>query len=163
MFLKIAGSCLALLSSTLMSQTPSPGSPDPFPELTPRASLIAILKGLDSTIADPRSVTDVILCPATRVKYSKAGDGRPESWYVAFSMNARTAAGGYMGRTMYGAVFKAGRPPRIARAQMNTDEGFDHIINSAIAKQMKDCPSVSNEQLSALLGSSDRPVVDVSR
>lgn len=163
MFSKTIGMCLALASTGAVSQAPNPASAVPqFPELTPRATLVSIIKALDSTIADPRSISDVVLCPPTRIRFSKR-DGRPESWYVAFSMNARTADGGYGGRVMYGATFKTGRPTKIYRTQANTDEGFDHLINNAIRKQMKDCPAVSNEQLSTLIGASDRPTVDVSQ
>ena len=88
MLLKLSAASLTLVSTVGFAQAPI-SAVDIFPELTPRATLIAILKALDSTIADPRSVTDVILCPATRIKYSKTGDRRPASWYVAFSMNAR--------------------------------------------------------------------------
>ncbi len=162
MFRTLSAASLALVSASALGQATFPGA-DSFPELRPRATLIAILKALDSTIGDPRSVTDVILCPASRVKFSKGQNPQPEKWYVAFSMNARSLAGGYVGRTMYGAIFKAGRPPQIAKAQMENDEGLNSLINNAIRKQMKDCPAVSNEQLSALLGASDRPVVDVSQ
>jgi len=153
--------CLAFVATSGLGQQ-TVSAADAFPELRPRATLIAILKALDTTIADPRSVRDVILCPATRVKYSKAGPPRPISWYVAFSMNTRSPDGGYEGRTMYGAVFKGDRVPQIAKAQMENDEGLNHLINNAIRKQMKDCPAVSNEQLGELLGASDRPTVDVS-
>lgn len=159
---RLSTACLIFVATSAFGQTTVSGA-DAFPELQPRATLIAIVKSLDSTIADPRSVRDVILCPATRIKYSKIGIRRPESWYVAFSMNVRSSYGGYAGRTMYGAVFKADRLPRIAKAQIDNDEGINHLINNAIRKQMKDCPAVSNEQLEELLGASDRPTVDVSR
>ena len=162
MLRKLSAASLALVSTVGSAQAPI-SAVDIFPELTPRATLIAILKALDSTVADPRSVTDVILCPATRIKYSKTGDRRPASWYVAFSMNARSPAGGYVGRTMYGALFKAGRLPQVAKAQMETDEGLNRLINDAIRKQMRDCPVVSNDQLVALLWTSNRATVDVSR
>lgn len=125
--------------------------------------MLGIIKGLDSTIADPRSISDVVLCPATRIKLSRSGNQQPQSWYVAFSMNSRTAGGGFGGRVMYGAVFNSGKVPKIYRTQTPTDEGFDKLINDAVRKQMKDCPSVSNEQLSALIGTTDRPTVDISR
>ena len=163
MFWKLSATCLALVSTSGFGQAPISATADGFPELRPRATLIAILKALDSTIADPRSVTDVILCPATRVKYYRARELRPESWYVAFSMNTRSPDGGYTGRTMYGASFKAGRPAKIYKTQMENDEGFNYLINNATRKQMKDCPAVSNEQLRELLGASDRRTVDISR
>jgi hypothetical protein len=155
--------CLIVVTASALAQAPSPAGADPLSELRPRALLIAILKALESTIADPRSVTDVVLCPATKVKYSKGGDRRPESWYVAFSMNSRSLGGGYAGRTMYGASFKAGKAPKIYKTQIDNDEGFNLLINNATRKQMKDCPAVSNEQLAELLGTSDRPTVDISR
>lgn len=136
-------------------------SVEQFPELRPRAVLVEILKALDTSIADPRSVTDVVLCPPARIKLGK--DGRPHSWYVAFSMNARTADGGYGGRVMYGAIFKRGRPTRVVRTQMATDEGIDHLINASIRKQMANCPAVPNDQLRELVGATDRPLVDVSQ
>lgn len=159
---RLSTACLAFVATSGFGQQ-TVSAAGAFPELRPRATPIAILKALDSAIADPRSVRGVILCPATRVKYSKAGAPRPESWYVAFSMNSRSSDGGYAGRTMYGAVFKADRLPQIAKAQMENDEGLNQLINNAIRKQMKDCPAVSNEQLGELLGASDRRTVDVSR
>jgi hypothetical protein len=63
---------------------------------------------------------------------------------------------------MYGAIFRRDRLPEVTRIQAKTDEGFDHLFNQIIAKTMKDCPIVSNEQISALIGASDRPTVDVS-
>ena len=134
-----------------------------FPELTPRAIMLGIIKGLDGTIADPRSIADVVLCPATKIKLSRGGDPRPQSWYVAFSMNSRTTSGGFGGRVMYAALFKNGKVPEIVRTQMPTDEGFDRLINNATQKQMKDCPSVPNDQLEAMLGATDRPTVDISQ
>ena len=134
-----------------------------FQELSPRAIMIEIIKGLDGSIADPRSISDVVLCPATRIKLSKTGEPQPQSWYVAFSMNSRTVSGGFGGRVMYAALFKRGKVPELIRTQMPTDDGFDRLINNATQKQMKDCPTVSNEQLAVLVGATDRPVVDLSK
>jgi hypothetical protein len=157
-----AGLVLAASAAHSQAQTPVEGG---YPEFAPRAILVAIIKGMnaaiDGTVPDPRSMSDVILCPPTHIKYSKS-DGRPEKWYVAFSMNSRTRDGGYSGRIMYGAVFRRGRLPEVTRTQAKTDEAFDHLFNQMIAKTMKDCPIVPNEQLSALMGASDRPTVDVS-
>lgn len=158
-----------LVSAALLS---SAAAADPFadasararyPELAPRAIMIGIIKGLDGSIADPRSISDVVLCPATKIKLSRNGEPQPQSWYVAFSMNSRTSSGGFGGRVMYGAIFRRGKLPEIVRTQMPTDDGFDRLINNATQKQMKDCPSVSNEQLAALVGANDRPLVDVSK
>lgn len=158
------GTALWLTSSAAPAQAQAPAGSG-FPEFSPRAILIAIIKGMDAaidgTVPDPRSMSDVILCPPTKIKYSKA-DGRPEKWYVAFSMNSRTREGGYSGRIMYGAVFRRDRLPQVLRIQAKTDEAFDHLFNQMIAKTMKDCPMVPNDQLSALIGTSDRPTVDVS-
>jgi len=152
------GSVFAAVAAAALS---AQASVEQFTELRPRAVLIELLKALDTSIADPRSVTDVVLCPPTRIKVRK--DGRPHSWYVAFSMNSRTADGGFGGRVMYGGIFKAGRPARIVRTQMPTDEGIDHLINASIRKQMANCPAVPNNQLRELVGATDRPLVDVSQ
>ena len=164
LFSSILGAGLLLAASFASAQ----GAVQPqqgYPEFAPRAILIEIIKGMDAAtdgvVPDPRSMSDVILCPPTKIKYSKA-DGRPEKWYVAFSMNSRTRDGGYSGRIMYGAVFRRGKLPEVLRIQAKTDEAFDHLFNQMIAKTMKDCPLVPNEQLSALIGASDRPTVDVS-
>jgi hypothetical protein len=149
-----------VLAAAAASGPGAQASVDQFPELRPRAVLVGILKALDTSIADPRSITDVVLCPAARIKLGR--DGRPHSWYVAFSMNSRTVDGGYGGRVMYAGIFKAGRPVRIARTQMATDEGIDHLINASIRKQMANCPAVPNDQLRELLEATDRPLVDVS-
>jgi hypothetical protein len=164
LFGRIIGGSLVLAASAAHAQAPTQAASS-FPEFAPRAILIAIIKGMnaaiDGTVPDPRSMSDVILCPPTKIKYSKA-DGRPEKWYVAFSMNSRTRDGGYSGRIMYGALFRRDRLPEVLRIQAKTDEAFDHLFNQMIAKTMKDCPIVPNEQLSALIGASDRPTVDVS-
>jgi hypothetical protein len=166
MFRAAAIVCVASLSTAFAAQAQrQPVSPDAFPELKPRAILIAIIKGInasvDGTVPNPKSMSDMILCPPTRIKYSSA-DGRPEKWYVSFSMNSRTSAGGYSGRIMYGAVFRRDRLPEISRVQIMSADAFDQLINKAIERQMKDCPLVPNDQLAALTGSTDRPIVDVS-
>lgn len=161
MFQRLCLSILLGVGTLTASAASAQSSVDLPQELGPRALLLGIMKALDTTVADPRSVTDVVLCPATRVRYG--ADGRPQSWYVAFSMNARTAAGGFAGHTMYGAAFRVGRRTMMIRAQAATDDGFDRLINNAIRKQMRDCPRVPNDQLADLVGASDRPTVDVSR
>lgn len=161
----VIAASLFLPAAPAHSQAQPPPGPATFAEFAPRALLIAIIKGMDAaidgTVPDPRSMSDVVLCPPTKIKYSKT-DGRPEKWYVAFSMNSRTRDGGYSGRIMYGAVFRRDRLPEVTRVQAKTDQDFDHLFNQMIARTMKDCPIVPNDQLAALVGASDRPAVDVS-
>lgn len=154
-----SGLILPLLAAVATSSAPGSQSTVEHPELRPRAVLIEILAALPKVVPDPRSATDFILCPATRIKL--APDGKPKSWYVAFCMNYRTSAGGYAGQTMYGAIFRAGKPVQVLRAQA-PDEGFDKLINDAVRKQMRDCPAVSNDQLAQIQKAGDRPVVDLS-
>lgn len=156
-----SASLVAILTAAAITSPEAPPAPREFPELRPRAALIGILEALPRVIPDPRSATDFILCPATRLKLGP--DGKPKSWYVAFSINARTSAGGYAGQTMYGAAFKVGKPVQVFRAQAATDEGLDKLINDAVRKQMKDCPAVPNDQLAKLQQETGRPTVDLSQ
>ena len=124
MIAKVLSALILVASSSLFAQAVPT---ELLPELKPRASLIGILKALDATIADPRSVTDIVLCPATRVKFDKAG--RPNAKQVHFSMNSKSADGGYTGRTMFMAIFRDGNRTEILKTQLETDEGINKLIN----------------------------------
>jgi hypothetical protein len=134
-----------------------------FPQLRPRNLLPPLLDALKGQLGDPHSITDFVLCPPIRVSLASHGERRPVKWEVLVSFNAKNAMGGYVGRTMFSALFREGKPPSISKAQMDTDVGLDHFINKAIAKKMADCPSVPDDQLQKFLGISTRPTVDLNQ
>ncbi len=123
--------------------------PNAYPELAPDVLLPPIIAELKRTLKDPRSVRDLVLCPATKVKLE---NGRPVRWSVLISFNAKNSYGAYEGSKFFGAVFRNGRlSGRLVATQFGSDDGLEGLINAAVARKMANCPTVSDEKLQQLL------------
>jgi len=142
----------AFVALSLLAASPAlaadPALAATYPELAPERLLPPLLGELRRTLRDPRSITDFVLCPPTKIKYE---GGRPVRWAVLFSLNARNAYGGYAGVTMYAAVFRPGKRVNVSQTQLAGTDGLDGLINNAIAKKMRDCPFVPDAEIQRLL------------
>ena len=130
-----------------------------YPELAPDALLPPIMAALKRTLKDPYSIRDMVLCPAGKVKLKQ---GKPVSWSVQFSLNAKNSYGGYTGVQTYAAIFRNGRlSGNVIATGFPGGEGIAGLINSEISRQLALCPTVSDEKVQQLLspaGSALKPV-----
>lgn len=142
------GRAVALLLASGTAQAETPPSAAAYPEMAQDAILPPLVAALRQTLRDPRSITDMVLCPPTNIKMK---DGRPVRWAVLFSLNAKNAYGGYTGVTMYSGIFRPGKAVDISVSQMAGNEGFDRLINQAIAKKLIGCPRIPDAEIQQLL------------
>lgn len=107
--------------------------------------LPALLTRLRLSVPDARSITDLQVCPATRV----SDDGASGTTMIAFNRPREP-------RRYYRAVFKAG-----AYAEVNDSgieggsDGLARLASSAMEKRMADCPFIAPAQLRAAWTSID--------
>lgn len=143
----LAAALLLCASASAAQMTPDPSA---YPELQQATYLPQIVTELRRTLRDPGSVNDVTVCSPIKVKMK---DGRASRWTVMLSLNAKNAYGGYVGRTIYGAIFYAGKSPRLTPIVQSGAEGLDGLIARATEKQMAGCPRVPDAEVQRLLNS----------
>lgn len=118
------------------------------PELSADRLLPPIMAALRVELPDVDSVKDLVLCRPEALKFKNS---RLTGWRVYLSFNAKNAFGGYTGTQMYGAIFREGKRVDLAHTQMANNEGFNGIINRAIAKDLDGCPYVPAEAIQAAI------------
>jgi hypothetical protein len=130
--------------------------PAAYPELASDVLLPPILAELKRTQKDPYSIRDFTLCPPRAIKLK---DGKPVSWVVMLSFNARGSFGGYEGIKIYGARFRNGRVSGgITATELASNAGIDGLINNAIAKLTATCPMIPDATIQQIIsGSAYKP------
>jgi hypothetical protein len=119
-----------------------------YPEFARPALLANVVEAMRRELRDPASVVDLTMCDPIKVK---SKDGRPVRWTVMLSFNTKKGFGGYVGRSYYGAVFYANRPPTLSEIVSAGAEGLNSLIARAVEKQMVGCPRVLNADLQQAL------------
>jgi hypothetical protein len=144
-----AGGVLAIGLVSAPAAAHDPIDTSAYPELAPQAMLPAIIASLKHSLKDPHSIQDLTICRPYKLSLK---NGRPHTWATMLSFNSKNAMGGYEGVTMYAAAFKDGAVSGdISKAQMNTNEGLDRLINRAIAKDMRGCVAIADAEVQRLL------------
>ena len=150
----------ALAAAMMLSAIPAAAKdavdPAAYPELASDALLPPILAELKRTMKDPYSIRDFSLCPARAVKLK---EGKPISWAVMLSFNAKNSYGGYEGVKIYSVLFRNGRiSGGLNAAELGSSTGLAGLINSAIAKRMASCPMIPDATIQQILsGSVSKP------
>jgi hypothetical protein len=146
----------ALAAAFMLSAAPAPAKdavdPAAYPELASDVLLPPILAELKRTQKDPYSIRDFTFCPPRAVKLK---DGRPISWVVMLSFNARGSFGGYEGIKIYGVRFRNGRVSGgVTATELASNAGIDGLINSAIAKLTATCPMIPDAAIQQIISGS---------
>jgi hypothetical protein len=150
----------AVAAALLLSAAPAPAKDAvdtaAYPELASDVLLPPILAELKRTAKDPYPIRDFTLCPPRAIKLK---DGKPISWVVMLSFNARGSFGGYEGIKIYGVRFRNGRVSGpVTATELASNAGIDGLINSAIAKLTATCPMIPDATIQQFLsGSTYRP------
>jgi hypothetical protein len=146
----------ALAAVMMLSAIPAAAKdavdPAAYPELASEVLLPPILVELKRTLKDPYSIRDLTLCPPRGIKLK---DGKPTSWVVMLSFNARGSFGGYEGIKIYGVRFRNGRVSGpVTATELASNAGIDGLINSAIAKLTATCPMIPDATIQQIISGS---------
>ena len=142
----------ALIASAGPAAAKDPVDPAAYPELASDVLLPPIIAELKRTLNDPYSIRDFTLCPPRGIKLK---DGKPVSWVVLLSFNAKNGFGGYDGVKAYSALFRGGRiSGGITSTQFASSEGLEGMINNMVSRRMATCPTIPDAAIQQIVSGS---------
>ena len=144
-----AGLSVTFLVQPMVGSAHEPINTIPYPELTPGAMSMAIITRLKRSLKDPQSIQVLTICRPYKLGLK---GGRPYAWATMLSIDMKNGVGGNVGPAIYVAVFKDGLVRRdIKRVKMIANNGLNRLLDRAIAEDMRDCESISDEEVQEVL------------
>ena len=119
-----------------------------FPELERALTDTQIVAQLQRELLDPGSITDLRTCAPFNIKLK---EDKPAKWLIYFTINAKNAYGGYIGRTYYAAIFRVGWPPTLSRLVEAGADGLNGVIVRSVEKDMIDCRRIPDADVQRML------------
>jgi len=134
----------SLLSSPINAEMPVNHD---NPGIKPTDYLPAIMADLRSSLKDPDSARDFVLCdPRIRKAFKyPSGKWNPAYWAVEFSLNAKNSYGGYTGSRAFTASFDNGELAKVWSSDLGPR------LNAKILAGLKDCPRIADAEFRQMM------------